>query len=199
MKSMRALRPRTAAMSVPRKRIAPDVGCGEIEDHARKRGLAASGLADDREYLGPVGRYREAHIVDRAEGGAAEQAAARIDLGDVLDGKQVGAHETVAVGASSTGRTAGIRRETRDAMAWRQRRQRRHLAPADVHRKRAARMKAAARRRRGEIRRRAVEPLLRRDVADARQALDEVRGYRDAADARRSRASAPPPPGGRRT
>ena len=48
--------------------------------------------------------------------------------------------------------------------------------PADIHRDRAARMEAAARRRIGKVGRRAFQPLARFGVADPGQAADQVDG-----------------------
>ena len=86
--------------------------------------------------------------------------------------------------------------EAGDAMRSARRLHGRHLAPADVHRQRAARMEAAAGRRVGQVGRRAGQAGLRRRVADARQAGDEMRGVGMARRAQQVARSDPPRPAG---
>ena len=159
-------------------------------------------LADDGEDLRPAGRDREADVVDRAKGGARRTARpSRIGLGDVLDGEEVGGscgrRRRFVVDAGFTARARG---EAGDAMAGRERRQRRPLAAADVHGQRAARMEAAARRRRGKVGRRAAEAPSSAPTSPIRGRLWIRCGGVGVQRAREElRASAPPRPGGRHT
>ena len=81
----------------------------EVQDHARKRRLAAPGLADDGEDLGPGGGDREADVVDGGEGGAAKEAAPGVGLGDAFDGEEVLAQSAASAGSlCAAGFTAGL-------------------------------------------------------------------------------------------
>ena len=135
-----------SAMSTPLKRMLPALGAHGAQDHARQRGLAAARLADDGQDLGPLGAELEAHVVDRARA-AAEQPALGVAAHHVLKLQQR---------LRSCCRRR-VNRKTGHAMARRHRRHHRHLLLADLHRQRAARVEAAAARRVGQVRRRALQ------------------------------------------
>ena len=119
-------------------------------------------------------RDREAHVLDRVEMVAAEQAAHRVGAGDRLDAEQVAAHAAAGADSAGAGLTAGLAAKQATRCPGASVVSAGRSIAADVHRQRAARMEAAAGRRRRKVRRRAAQALALRGVADPRQALDQV-------------------------
>src|SRR5258708_6757060 len=78
------------------------------EDHARERGLAAAGLADDGEDLGPTGLQAKADAVDRAKVMAREQAASRVGADDTVQLERRLTHAVSALAAKQATRCVSL-------------------------------------------------------------------------------------------
>ena len=153
--------------------VEPDVATRrmlEAQDHAREGRLARTGLADDREDLGGVGRQRKVGVHDGIDMTAREPAARDEALGDVGHLEELAHARDLQLLGPDPGQRAHIdAAPAGGAMIQPDRLEWRYIGRALLDGERATRMKAAARGRFGKVGRPSLERGLRRGITDAWQ------------------------------